>query len=143
MVCDNVSGTGLIFLNSTNITIRGVMFSGCGVYHNSTSRSNMYSSSGFFQFFTALYFMLCKDIALEYVHINGTNGIGVVMYSTVGLNRIRHCNFSHNAVGADYDIPGGGGVYIEFAYCLPDQDDHCDNSTNVPFDKISNADYKN
>ena len=145
VVCNNVSvnhGAGLTFLNSTNVTIRGIMFDGCGVYHYSTSRAAVHPSSKFFQFFTTLYFMLCTDVVLEYVHVNGTKGIGAVMYSTVGSNVIRNCNFSHNAVGAGMDIPGGGGVYIEFSYCLPYNGDKCDSSTNVPTHNRHNAHYK-
>ena len=147
VVCNSVSidhGAGLTFLNSTNVTIRGIMFDGCGVYHHSTSRSKINSSSEAFRFFATLYFMLCTDITLEYVHVNGTSGIGVVIYSTVGLNRILNCNFSHNADGGDGSSPGGGGVYIEFAYCLhvPGQNDLCDRSTNVPTHNTNSAHYK-
>ena len=145
VICNSVStdhGAGLTFVNSTNVTIYGIMFDGCGVYHNSTSQSKIYSRSEAFQFFATLYFMLCADITLEYVHVNGTSGIGVVIYSTVGLNRIQNCNFSHNAVGGDGNSPGGGGVYIEFAYCLPGQRDHCDESTNVPTHNTNSALYK-
>lgn len=149
VICSNVSedsGAGLTFLKSTNITIRGILFDGCGVYINSTSRAIVDSEFEPFEFITALYFMLCSDVVLEYVHVNGTSGIGTVMYSTVGSNRINNCNFSHNAVEVDdRDIPGGGGVYIEFAYCLPDiggQIEYdCDNSSNVPDNYTKDAHY--
>ena len=150
VICSDVStenGAGLSFVNSVNVTIRGILFDGCGVYHYSTSHSQISPNSNFFQFFTALYIMLCSDFALEYVHVNGTNGIGAVMYSTVGSSRIQNCNFSHNAVEVDGTIPGGGGVYIEFSYCLPtsrDDNDHndvCDSSTNVPPSNSNGAEY--
>ena len=148
IVCSDVSkqnGAGLTFLNSTNVTIRGILFDACGVYHYSTSKSKVNSDTNFFQFFTTLYFMLCTDISLEYVHINGTNGIGAVLYSTVGNNRIQSCNFSHNAVKDVGNIPGGGGVYVEFSYCLPlsgDNNDACDNKSNVPPPNSSGAHYE-
>ena len=146
VVCSNIStdsGAGMTFVKSTNVTICGIMFDGCGVYQYSTSHANSQLSedSKFFQFFTTLYFMLCSNVALEYVHINGTNGIGAVMYSTVGLNRIQYCNFSHNAVEVEGAIPGGGGLYIEFSYCLPLDGDLCDNTTNVPAFNSENAQY--
>ena len=144
VICKNVSaddGAGMTFINSTNLTIRGIMFDQCGVYQHSTSHT--VEGSDFFQFFAVIYFMLCRDITLEYVHINGTKGIGAVVYSTVGLNRIQRCNFSHNAVESESEgtIPGGGGVYIEFSYCLPISGNICDNDTNVPAFNSDNAQY--
>ena len=142
VICKDIStasGAGMTFINSTNVTIRGIMFDQCGVYQRSTSHT--VEGSDFFQFFATIYFMLCRDITLEYVHINGTKGIGAVMYSTVGLNRIQQCNFSHNAVEAEGTIPGGGGIYIEFSYCLPLDRNLCDNKTNVPPFNSDNAQY--
>ena len=149
VVADNITvnnGAGLTFLNSVNVTIRGIMFDGCGVYHFSSSHSEVDAGSTFFKFFTALYFMLCRDVTLEDVHVNGTNGIGAVMYSTVGSNLIKNCTFSHNAVKSDVkeSIQGGGGLYIEFSYCLPINADHidlCDSTTNVPPPYASSAWY--
>ena len=139
VVCSDIDfdkGAGLVFLNSVNITIQGIMFDGCGVYHNSTSWAE---GTTFFQFFATLYFMQCVDVTLNLVHVNGTNGIGTVMYSTVGYNRISNCIFSYNAVkssnGIADNIPGGGGLYIEYCYCLPisgSRSDPCDKSTNIP-----------
>jgi predicted outer membrane repeat protein len=144
VICRDIStdnGAGMTFINSTNVTIRGIMFDQCGVYQHSTSHT--VDGSDFFQFFAAIYFMLCRDITLEYVHVNGTKGIGAVFYSTVGLNRIQQCNFSHNAVESEGTIPGGGGVYIEFSYCLPMAGNLniCDNDTNVPSFNTDNAQY--
>lgn len=147
VICKNVSsdnGAGMRFVNSTNITIRGIMFDGCGMYQYSTSHAEVSSEdSDFFKFFAMLYFMLCNSITLEHVHVNGTNGIGAVMYSTVGLNQILHCNFSHNAVESEGSYPGGGGVYVEFSYCLPIESDKslCDSDTNVPSFYTDNAQY--
>ena len=143
VICKNISsdnGAGMTFTKSTNVTIRGIMFDSCGVYQNSTSHAEV-SSEQFFQFFATLYFMLCSNITLEYVHVNGTNGIGTVMYSTVGLNQILHCNFSHNEVESEGSYPGGGGVYIEFSYCLPIDGSLCDGDTNVPTSYSDNAQY--
>ena len=44
----------------------------------------------------------------------------MTIYNTIGVNNFTRCNFSNNRRSSDpYAYPGGGGVYIEFSYCLP------------------------
>lgn len=118
---DGNKSAGLTFVESTNIVIQGVALVGCAVYHNSTSQD--FSSTTHFEFlkfYTAIYFLLCNDVMLDNIHINDTQGVGMVMYSTAGDNYIRNSVFSNNKIDPSSDFPGGGGVYIEFSYCVPD-----------------------
>lgn len=112
---------GLTFVQSDSIIIQGLALVGCGVYHNSTSQD--FSSTTkfeFLKFYTAIYFLFCNDVMLNSVHINNTQGVGVVMYSTGGENTIRNSIFSNNKIDPSSEFPGGGGLYIEFSYCVPD-----------------------
>ena len=141
VICSNVdeeNNAGLTFINSTNITIHGIVFDGCGAYHDivSARRNHLaisdYPNMKFPTFVAALYFVLCKSVVLEYVHINGTSGIGAVMHNTMGTNVIQNCDFSNNV--ADQSLKGGGGLYIEFSECIPDLSDrasHCTQGSNV------------
>ena len=44
-----------------------------------------------------------------------------MMYDTLGTVTIANSQLIHNRVPTDdiEKVPGGGGVYIEFAYCKP------------------------
>lgn len=110
------TGAGFSFNSSVNIQFSNVTLDGCGVYHNSTSRSS-YSDLKYLQFRVAIYFIFCSNVLFDSVIVSNSNGLGVVFYSTVGRNIIRYSNFTNNM--ADETEPGGGGVAIEFLYCIP------------------------
>ena len=128
---------GLTFIHTTNITIRGIQFVGCGIYQNTTSRIS--TSLPFEGIYITLYFLFASDVTLEYVTVTETPGTGVVMYATVGKNRISNSNFSFNAPESNYS--GGGGLYIEFPYCVPYALDDCSIKTNVPPMYLENSVY--
>ena len=52
-------------------------------------------------------------------------------------------NFLHNSVNlTNYYYPGGGGLYIEFPYCAPDNPEACASGTPaIPAEYTSNAHY--
>ena len=78
----------------------------------------------------ALYFNECESVEMEHVHVVDSPGAsGVIIYNTVGVNNFTQCNFSGNTFSNDPSAyPGGGGVYIEFSYCLPGYNS-CANAT--------------
>ncbi len=131
--CSNFSG-GLTFINSSNITLRGISIVGCGALHYSTSKNFTESRFKFAEFYAALYFLYCEDVTLQIVHINNSVGTGAVFYSTVGNNVIDGTIFHSNS--AQQGTPGGGGLYIEFSYCTPSTNDgaydDCSLGSNVP-----------
>ncbi len=137
--CENE--TGLTFIYATNVTIRGVEFSQCGVLQYSTSKVS--DDGSFEQFYTALYFLYASDVTLEFVHVTETPGTGVVMYATVGRNLITNSSFSFNAprlLANKTSESGGGGLYIEFPYCTPDLQNCTLNFTTLQR-YVSNSEY--
>lgn len=123
--CSGVAGNGrsvgFTFVHTSNILFQHIALIGCGVCHESTSKN--FSSTErfeFLKFYTALYFLFCQNVSIENVHVNDTHGVGAVMYSAGGVNYIRNSIFSNNMVDPSSHLPGGGGLYIEFAYCVPD-----------------------
>lgn len=145
------TSTGLTFLNiDTGITIKHVWFSGCGALQNSTSKNSTSQLSSnkytFFMFQAGLYFLLCKDVSLYHVWVTDSTGTGVVLYSTTGENSFSYCNFAANEVPQDMKsvYPGGGGLYLEFPYCLPGNFSSCNSSngkSDVPKEYVSNSTY--
>ena len=148
-VRDGNTSTGLTFLNiNTGITIKHVWFYGCGALQNSTSKNSTSNSNEytFFMFHAGLYFLLCKHLSLYHVWVTNSMGTGAVIYSTTGENSFSHCNFSVNKVPNHMMsvYPGGGGLYLEFSYCLPGNLSSCNNTdgkSDIPYEYVSNSTY--
>ena len=149
---DGNASTGLTFLNiNTGITIEHVWFYGCGALQNSTSKNSTADDTGsnehtFFTFHAGLYFLLCKDLSLYHVWVTNSIETGAVIYSTTGENSFSHCNFSANKVPNDMKsiYPGGGGLHLEFSYCLPGNLSSCnstDGKSGVPYKYVSDSTY--
>ena len=126
---------GLAFINVSNIMFENVEFLSCSSFQNSTSKNLSVPAPGFELSLTkvALYFSNCANVSMGSVHVvNSSNATGVTMYNTIGENSFTDCSFSYNRNLDPQSHPGGGGVYIEFSYCLPG-DTSCANGTEVSF----------
>ena len=139
---------GLTIINSVDISITNITFEHCGVLHNSTSVdiANNYS---LLLFRSAVYILNSTDIILESVTISRTNGLGLAFIDTDGSINVTNCTFTNNSVNENETevIAGGGGVYIEFTYCLPSQYSvgecyrrHHTNNSKYQFDECNFAD---
>ena len=116
----------LSFVHSQRISVKGFEFYGCGALHYSTSRNFNVTSiyTEFLSFKASFYIESCEDVAFSNVTIANSDGIGLAMYGTIGENNFENCEFSDNSVeGNEW---GGGGVFIEFPYCLPGKPQSCD-----------------
>ena len=112
--------TGLAFKNASNLFVSNLTFIGCGGLHNSTSQ-NVSNGKDVLKFKSALYFECCENISVLNITIKNSSGVGLVFYDTIGLIYIQYCTFNSNIVPSlsDDQLPGGGGVYIEFTPCRP------------------------
>ena len=139
--------TGLSFYNSSNLLFQNITLRGCGAIHNSSSINSPTDSSKnmeYLPFLAGLYFLLCGNVELYYVEVTDSLGTGVVFYSTGGQNIISYSNFTNNVAynRSESYSAGGGGVAIEFLYCIPG-DLECTNeiSSNIPLPNKNNATY--
>ena len=132
---------GLSFVRSSAISLANITFFNCGAVHNSTSR-NYNTDHSYLKFRAGLYFLFCKGVHFSQVTVARSNGIGLVLYSTVGENTFQDCTFSHNSVsGSDEYTSGGGGVYLEFCYCEPGDLNCSKGGSRIPLEYASNAVY--
>ena len=118
-------GAGLAFHHATTVHISNVSFYGCG--YEQLSNSRVSKSNNFAKYNVSLFFQLCKDVTLNQVNVSYSKGIAVQFFATIGNNEISSCNFMNNTGGQTV----GGGLYIEFPYCLPGND-YCEDTSNVP-----------
>ena len=138
---------GLTFIESDNVVLETLVFSGCGFPNNSTSRDFSYSTSDphFLEVKSALYFLLCTNVTLAQVVVQHTDGIGVVMYNTVGENTITYSKFLNNKRNVNIEVSntfnGGGGLYIEFAFCYPGIPSCFNGTSNIPEKYTSGSNY--
>jgi hypothetical protein len=139
---DCETGAGLSFIKSDGIKLENFVITGCGFPNNSTSKD--FSSDYFQEVTSTLYFLLCRTVTISHVTVQETEGTGVVMYSTVGVNTITNSNFASNnplTLNDSETISGGGGVYIEFAYCYPGNTSCFDGPPNIPDDYTRDSTY--
>ena len=112
---------GLSFLGMINVTLGNLTLTNCSSQQNGTSW-NVFNTSDFELLFvhTALYFSHCTNISMNYVIVsNSSNASAVTVYNTVGTNTFTHCEFRNNYVPVNSSLSGGGGVHVEFSYCIP------------------------
>ena len=135
ITCD--SNAGLAFINMNNITIANLTLKECGAWRNSTTQNE--TNNFTFRFHCGLYFLDCSDVTMYDVIVTDGPGTGVMMYDTLGTVTIANSQFIRNRVPTDdvNQVPGGGGVYIEFSYCKPNTTDFTACSPSVQ----ANANY--
>ena len=126
---------GLSFILSDNIQLQHLTLTGCGFPNNSTTRNVVLSSFEIVK--SALYFLLCRKVTLAHITVQQSDGCGVVMYSTMGINTITQSNFLSNK----HNPNGGGGLYIEFAFCYPGNTSCFNGTSNIPDSYTSGSTY--
>ena len=134
-------GAGLAFIEAQRIVLRNISFSGCGQLHDSTSWNFLLIQPSFMKFHSTLYFLFCANVTISHSTISESDGTGLVMYSTVGNVTIEYSQFLNNSVTNTTTFPGGGGLYIEFAYCAPGNTTCVNGNPNVPLSYTHDANY--
>ncbi|XP_019858508.1 PREDICTED: uncharacterized protein LOC109586744 [Amphimedon queenslandica] len=134
------NNTGLSFDHSQNLIFRDIAFNHCGSSHVTTSNDRSKPERNFTSYLytnITLFFIFCCDITFDGVVVNGSTGTGVVFYSTIGNNFILNSNFTYNRPVDDK--PGGGGVAVEYIYCIPGDPSCGDKSGNSFNSTFSNG----
>ena len=113
---------GIAFKQSNKIIMENLSFVGCGARHLSTSR-NLTSTSGHLphphlQFQVAVLFLLSEDITISHLIVRNSSGTGVALLNTIGDIVIAESLFVNNTANSTGNLPGGGGIYVEFSKCI-------------------------
>ena len=129
---------GIAFNRSTNILMENLSFVGCGARHLSTSRNFTSSSLPYLYFQVALLFLVSEDITLTKINIHSSNGTGVAFLNVIGDVMIRDSMIINNTANGTGNLPGGGGIYVEFTPCITPAI-NCESELSNTY--ISNATY--
>ena len=114
----DVANEGFEFVNATDIVLRNFKVRYCGAVQNSTSLNISAPTSENLVFKSSVYFLNSSNIHISNVQISNSDGMGLAMMDNNGIVLIEDCTFENNA-NRTLNIPGGGGLYIEFSYCTP------------------------
>lgn len=120
LYCPLGEESGLKFTEIENLTIVKLKFVGCGAVHNSTTLDTISENSSL-TFLTSVYILNCKHVTVMEVSVVDSNGTGTAIFDANGHINLDNSTFRRNYVRKwnKNNIPGGGGVYIEFTYCPP------------------------
>ena len=129
---------GIAFNRSTNILMENLSFVGCGARHLSTSRNFTSSSLPYLHFQVALLFLVSKDITLTKINVHSSNGTGVAFFNVIGDVMITDSMIVNNTANGTGNLPGGGGIYVEFSPCITPAM-NCESELSNTY--ISNATY--
>lgn len=123
-----VENSGLAFRKVTDIHFESITFFNCSAQRYSTSGKYELEGERYRMYKTrvALYFYLCSNVEMARVNVSHSpNATGVIMYNTDGINMFENSTFEHNQLSTgETEIPGGGGFYVEFTFCIPNSDVH-------------------
>ena len=113
----NDTGSGLVFVSISNLTVSNVRFKGCGTLQNSTTLRNGSS----IKYRSAVYILNCTNVHFIETTFHRSVGRGLSLYDDNGYVLIRNTTFVENMVPKEEQdrLIGGGGLYIEFTYCTP------------------------
>ena len=98
----------------TNLTIANLAITNCSMIQNSTT----WNDSAPVQYPSAVTIHNSSIVTIHSVSFNHNNGIGLSLLNTGRLVKISGSTFDSNYV-TEGNYPGGGGVYIEFPFCFP------------------------
>ena len=116
IVTCNYSDAGLYFVEVDHLTIANLTISNCGMLQNSTT----WNISSPAKYRSAVTVYNTSNIVVHSVTFYHNNGIGLSIVNTGGVVTISNSAFDSNYMSGDGEYPGGGGLYIEFPFCLPD-----------------------
>jgi len=112
------SDVGLYFVKVDHLTIANLTVSNCGMLQNSTTWNT--SSPVPLKYPSAVAVYNSSNVVVYSVKFQHNNGIGLSIVNSGGMVTISNSVFDSNYVSSDGEYPGGGGLYIEFPFCLPE-----------------------
>jgi predicted outer membrane repeat protein len=145
ILCSMSANAGLSFIGCSNIDLFGLTIRQCGARHNSTSfifKDGENHDISFMEVNVSIYFENCYSINLSFVAVRESINVAVQFYYTLGTNYITNCNFTDNPVKPVKPSTIGGGLFIEFPYCFPGDNQSCNKSySSVPSNLFNNSQY--
>ena len=121
-------GAGLSFNRSSHLRLKGFTMFQCGALQMSTSRNvNMtepgYGHKSYLRFNVAVYMIFCLDVKIKNVTWHQSRGTALTLYNS-GDVTIEFCQFIESGYNMSDNESGGGGLQIEFTFCLPGDPDY-------------------
>ena len=122
VTCNSIH-SGFYFSGIHGLTIKNLVFAGCGAIQKSTTTDLVSDGKNVTAYFkTALYIWKSSDVSIVNVDIIDSGGLGLAIFDTGKTVWISNSTFKRNVMrvlDGDTVHMGGGGVYIEYTACPP------------------------
>lgn len=103
VMCQEPSKTGLVFINVTNLVIKGITFDGCGLTNTSLHDINEILRTFIHVHFrvptsirVGLFLAHCVNVVMTNCLVTNTKGIGMLGINIIGNSNFSNVNFSYN-----------------------------------------------
>ena len=119
--CAEFENAGLSFQSSNDLFFKGFTMFQCGASQMSTSKNVSlpgYNCDDYLSFNVAMYITFTLNVNISNVTWYQSKGTGLTFYFS-GNVTIDSSKFINNSYGMANDQSGGGGLQIEFPFCLP------------------------
>ena len=117
----NSSNAGLYFVGIEYLTLANFTIANCSMLQNSTT----WNHSSSVQYLSAVTIYNSSCVTIKSMSLSHNNAIGLSIVNTGKFVTISKSVFDNNYI-TNSERAGGGGLYIEFPFCLPDK--FCDYS---------------
>ena len=109
LICaDNITGAGIIFENSSNVSLRDLTITECGLnITDSMANRNLTGTT------TAVLINRCSQVTISSIIVSNS-GQGLTLVNTLSQVNVTDSQFINNIVVNKEDWPGGGGLQILF-----------------------------
>jgi predicted outer membrane repeat protein len=113
------NGSGLSFTQVDNLNMKLITFINCGIQQLSTNRNVFDKQTVYVTINVAIYMMLCINVTLSNIHFINSNNTALALYNVAGNVTITECTFNGTSSADVTQYGTGGGLIIEFSYCIP------------------------
>ena len=101
---------GLLFLWSSNVSMKNLKIISCGALQNRVSK---HAKDVSLKLQSAIFVNTCNNVRIINVDLIDSNGTGIVFYNPSGVVHLDMCNFINNSFSVEQPAIGGGGLVIE------------------------------
>ena len=122
---ENAPRGGIEFFGVSNLIVKDLQFTRCGVDHyivRNENASKSCSGLGIIKLTGTLFLFKSNTVTFDNVHIRKRNGTGVIIFDTTGLVTMNTCTFENKQITSPIglkQVQRGRGVYVKFGHCSP------------------------
>lgn len=131
---------GVYFNNVSGLVLVSLTIEQCGMRQMSATRT-LDKEEIKQLIWCAVYIINSENIAVDDVTITNNKGTGLVVYDTSGNVTFTGSTFQNNTISEGSEVPGGGGLTVEFTYCYFENIANCTKEMQDTIYVIQDCDF--